>query len=121
MGSITEFFKEYGWLIIVLIIIASAIVFLFTGGFDASPLDSNGDLSSDIVLSGVVDANFTEEHKALAINQQSILNEILELNLFSQCTIDTNSIRTVEVPIDNAGAFRRVSLITLICPELARQ
>lgn len=118
MGSITEFFKEYGWLIIVLIIIASAIVFLFTGGFDASPLDSNGDLSSDIVLSGVVDANFTEEHKALAINQQSILNEIQKLNIFSQCVVDTDNIVTREIPIDEQGGFRRVSVVPLICPEL---
>lgn len=127
MGAIKEFFQDYGWMLLVLIVVASAIVFVVTGN-----LESDGGLSSTIEPFESVDANFTEEHLALANNQQVIFNrlsaldgnhqlilsEIWELNLFSQCTIDTNSLRTVEVPIDNAGAFRRVSLITLVCPEL---
>ena len=116
--GVKEFFQEYGWVLLVLIILVSAIVFVLTGGFYDSSLDLDGDLNSAIKPFDLNDNVLSIEHIALAENQQFILNEIQKLNLFSQCAIDTNSIRTVEVPLDNAGAFRRVSLITLVCPEL---
>ncbi len=64
------------------------------------------------------DGNFTEEHLVLSGNQGIILTELRALNLFSQCIIDVNSIQSGELPIDDAGGFRRVSIIPLICPEL---
>ncbi|KKL98921.1 hypothetical protein LCGC14_1819560 [marine sediment metagenome] len=114
--SVKEFFQDYGWLILTVSVLIVALVFVFTGSLFESSLDSDENVTATI--EPVADNNLSVEHIALANNQQVILDEIQKLNLFSQCTIDTNSIRTVEVPIDNAGAFRRVSLITLICPEL---
>ncbi|KKN11411.1 hypothetical protein LCGC14_1026930 [marine sediment metagenome] len=66
------------------------------------------------------DGNFTEQHFALATNQSLIMNELQELNFLGDCIIDSNSIRNGELPIDNQGGFRRVSLITLICPEVLK-
>lgn len=66
----------------------------------------------------VIDVNSSLEHLALVKNQQLILSEIQKLNLFSQCIIDTENISIREIPIDDSGGFRRVSIITLICPEI---
>lgn len=112
---------NYKLLIALILLLLGSLIVLQFRSLSVSESISKAVESADYnitVTPNPPDGNFTEEHSALADNQQFILNEIQELNLFSQCTIDTNSIRTVEVAIDNAGTFRRVSLITLICPEI---
>lgn len=48
---------------------------------------------------------------------KNILSEIRQLNFFSQCVVDSNSIRNIDLPIDDDSS-RRVLILTLICPEL---
>ena len=76
----------------------------------------NGFLS--LTPSVVVDSNSLGDHSALAFNQQVILIELQKINLFSECVFDSNSVRSAELPIDDRGGFRRVSIVTLVCPEI---
>lgn len=68
--------------------------------------------------SNVSVSDFTLEHAQLALNQQAILNEVRLANQFRDCIVDVNGISSGELPIDNAGGFRRVSIVPLICPEI---
>ena len=43
---------------------------------------------------------------------------VTNLSFLNNCTIDVNSIRNVDIPIDAQGTFRRVSVIQLICPPI---
>jgi len=81
----------------------------------------------DSIESGLVvetprlsDSNFTVEHSSLASNQQRILNEVLAINVFSQCVVDVNNIVDREIPIDSVGGFRRVSIVTMVCPQITQ-
>ncbi len=46
------------------------------------------------------------------------MQELRVLNLFFQYVVDTENIVTREIPLDDAGGFRRVTIVPLICPEL---
>lgn len=65
-----------------------------------------------------LDNNVFEDHSVIVNNQLVILRELRALNLLSDCTIDTENIRSGEIPIDNQGGFRRVSIVQVVCPEL---
>ncbi|KKM95503.1 hypothetical protein LCGC14_1187580 [marine sediment metagenome] len=123
MSPFIEFLQEYKFpLIILTIVLVISLVLVsvanpldFSNDSDAMDLNSL-DINSNNEL--IADANFSEEHLALAANQKLILIEIQKLNLFSQCIVDTENISTQEIPIDNQGGFRRVSVVTLVCPEI---
>lgn len=98
-----------------------ALISLFGVAFLVSNMIPSGSVLDAKVLTPTPssDVNSFEEHLALAGNQQTILREIQELNLLSDCVIDTENIRNGEIPIDDQGGFRKVSVVPLVCPRLA--
>ena len=58
------------------------------------------------------------EIQGIREDNNRLVAAVTNLSFLNNCIIDANTIRTINIPLDNEGTFRRVSIIQLICPPI---
>ncbi len=58
------------------------------------------------------------EIQGLREDNNRLVAAVTNLSFLNNCTVDINSIRNVNIPIDDQGTFQRRSIIQLVCPAI---
>ncbi len=111
--------------VLILLVLIGTIVFVSLF-FNISILEEVRQDNIAVTPDSGADFNFSEGFISLRDNQQTIFNGVVDvnrnlnsLNLLSQC--DVVNIENSERPIEGQGNFRKVSVVTLVCPEIENQ